>query len=238
MNKSELLPKYVLTNIILLLKSINKNKNIKESLKKNKLLKNINFIKNIKGGTNLEFIEEEFKNNLIAFINHLNNDNNQLVNNYYRLVDNMDINYQITPEYSVICLCIFIFLILSLKLFNTILQSNLNTRIIQYSTSINELSTRISSPNITFTKLLFIKQEEFENINRINEKLICCICTQKYDGKSHKKCLLKPCNHIFCKKCLEQNCNIVPNKCSTCSMCRANINYVIIIKNTINNISL
>ena len=48
-----------------------------------------------------EFNGEDGHNKLLIglkkYIKNINDDNNQLVNNNYILVDNMDINYQITP---------------------------------------------------------------------------------------------------------------------------------------------
>lgn len=227
------LSKYVAENIIKLLKDIKKTNNIEKSLQQNLLfttissrnsVKSARSAKSITGGFNFEFLNEEFHNLILRLVIHLNNDNNQLLSRYYQTIDNYRMNNTVSnlTEQSQISLNIVIFFMSILFIIPLLNNSR------QHS-SINTPIARQNNTEIVSNKLFYITQEEIENIYTIDPNPTCLICTKNYNKTQNKQCVLKPCNHTVCKKCLEDNCKTI--RCFNCPFCRGKIRYVIEIKN-------
>jgi len=254
-SKMKDLSKYVVKNIIKLLKDIKKTNNIEKSLQQNLLfttissknsVKSARRAKSITGGFNFEFLNEEFHNLILRLVIHLNNDNNQLLSRYYQTIDNYRMNNTVSnlTEQSQISLNIVIFFMSILFIIpllnNSRINSSINTPIVRQNSNINppiviENSNinipivRQNNTEIVSNKLFYITQEEIENIYTIDPNPTCFICTKNYNKTQNKQCVLKPCNHTVCKKCLEDNCKTP--RCFDCPWCRGKIRYVIEIKN-------
>ena len=239
------LSKYVVKNLIKLFKNIKKTNNIEQSLQQNILFtnntsnKSIRRVKRINGGFNFQFLSDEFHNLILRLVIHLNNDNNQLLSRYYETIDNYRMNNTVSnlTEQSQINLYIVIFfmsILYTIPLLNnsTVNRSN-NTQIVRQNSSINRSIENNNRPiennsKKISNKLFYIKQEEIENIYVIDTNPTCLICNKNYNKTENKQCILKPCNHSVCKKCLEDNCKTT--RCFNCPFCRGNIRYVIEIK--------
>lgn len=97
----------------------------------------------------------------------------------------------------------YYFYLVSILLFGYIIEMNLNNNKI--------LFVRIIKKSLTFHFSVFVKKL---NISNDSERMVCCICNQKINGKTYLAlCNL---NHSFHKNCLIQNYNSL-NLCPTCN---------------------
>ena len=214
---------FVLKNMKKLLKDIVKSKDFQQSLKKNKLFENIKFKDNIKGGTlDLVLNGTEFTSALRTAINRLDNRN---VSDFDNLLNSLNIDLNATPDTVLIPLFIlvFMFLIVIFSLpfaFIGMIEQDRLSRSPIRSPIRNQIS------NIPFEQLVYIKASTLQNVKKRedDESINCPICMEPYNNQ-RKECLVKPCNHRFCKICLEENCKTI--NCLRCSKCRGTIEYVI-----------